>query len=131
MIFPPIRISQLSRDVEQKRAGFRRSSDVLKVSVRRKLSPLNLLRENPQWLITPVMSLFSAGTIGKVIFSFFGHKNDHSKNGNGSKRDKSGMLGSLFRFGGRTLFKTAAPVAFTAIKFAFRSAFRSFRQRRA
>jgi len=135
MIFPAIRISQLSRDVEEKRAIFDRSIDGLKTAVRRKLSPLNLLRENPQWLIAPVMSIFSAGTLGKFLIGLVGHKfghstNGHAKNGNGSKKSKVGLIGGLLKFGGRTLFKTVTPVAFGAVRYALKSALRAYRKRK-
>jgi hypothetical protein len=122
MIFPPVRISQLSRDVELKRAAFEDSKAGVQRAVRRKLSPLNLLRENPQWLIGAVMSFVGVGGLGKVFGVFT--KNGHSSNGK-----KSGLLASLLRFGGRTAMRTVAPVAFSAVKFAFKSAFRSFRHR--
>lgn len=122
MIFPEVRISQLSRDVELKRAAFEESKNGVQRAVRRKLSPLNLLKENPQWIAGAVMSLVGMGGIGKV-FHVFG-RNGHSSNGK-----KSGLLASLLKFGGRTAMKTVAPVAFSAVKFAFKSAFRSFRHR--
>ena len=122
MIFPQVRISQLSRDVELKRAAFEDSKAGLRSAVRRKLSPLNLLKENPQWLIGAVMSLAGVGGIGKLFGKFT--RNGHSSNGK-----KSSLLGGLLRFGGRTVLRTVAPVAFSAVKFAFKSAFRSFRHR--
>ncbi len=131
MIFPAMRLSDLRRDVADKRLAFDRSARDLKSEVKRKLSPLNLLKENPQWLIAPAMSLFSAGTLGKFLVGLIPHRNGHSKNGNGSKKSQSGFLAGLLKFGGRTMFKSVTPLAFTAVKFAFKSALRSFRQRRA
>ena len=131
MIFPPIRISQLSHDLETKRAAFDRSKAGLTMTIKHKLSPLNILKEHPQLWIGAAMSVLSAGGLGKLAMVFGGNgKNGHSKNGHGSKSGIAGILGGLLKFGGRTAVKTVAPVAINAMKFALKSAFRSFRSRR-
>lgn len=125
MIFPPVRISQLSRDLDEKRMALDHSTEGLKKEVRRKLSPINLLKENPQWLLGAAASVVSAGSLGKFLLGFLGTgKNGHSKNGG-----KSGVIGSILRFGGRTFFRSLMPMAFSAGRFAIKSAFRSFRNR--
>jgi hypothetical protein len=129
MIFPPIRISQLSHDLEVKRAAFQESKIELTQAVKHKISPLNILREHPQLWVGAAMSVLGAGGLGKFVTMFAGGRNGNGGNGNGHK-SKSSLLGGLLRFGGRTAMKTVAPVAMNAVKFALKSAFRSFRARR-
>jgi hypothetical protein len=125
MIFTPVRISQLSRDVDEKRAAFERSTEGMKKAVRRKMNPIHFIKENPQWLLGAAASVISAGSLGKMMLGFLGtSKNGHSKNGS-----KSGFLGGLLKFGSRTIFRTIAPMALGAARFALKSAFRSFRNR--
>jgi hypothetical protein len=127
MIFPPVRISQLTRDLDQKRAAFESSREDLGKEVRRKLHPLNILKDHPQLWVGTAMSLVSAGSLGKFLGFFSNGREEDGTNG----RKKSGnFLTGLLRFGARTAVKGVAPIALNTAKFALKSAFRAFRHRR-
>lgn len=127
MMFPPVRISQLSHDLEIRRAAFEQSKDGLAREVKQKLSPINLLKEHPQLWMGAAMSLLGAGGLGRIV-GFLGQgRNGHAA---GGRARKSGLIAGILKFGGRTAMKTVAPVALNAVRFAIKGAFRAFRNRR-
>lgn len=127
MIFPPLRISQLSKDVEERRLAFEESKSGFERALKDKLSPLNIIKDHPQLFIGAAMSLFSAGRFGKLL-GLFGGRNGHAANGASGKK---GLFGTVLRFGGRTAVKTVMPLAIGALRYAMKSAFRAFRARNA
>ena len=124
MIFPDVRVSDLRRDVAAKRDFFERSQADLKRAIRRKFSLINILKEHPQIWMGAAFSLLSATGVGKLVGLAGAARNGHSK------LKKSGLLGTLLRFGGRTAVRTVLPMALSAIKLAFKSAFKSRRDRK-
>jgi hypothetical protein len=122
MIFPDVRISDLRRDVDSRSLAFDRSKDALTRALRKKFSLINLLKDHPQLWMGTAMSLFSIGKVGKVL-GLIGLKNGHI---NGKK---AGILGKIFRFGGRTAVRTVMPLAFSALKSVVKIALKSIRSR--
>lgn len=68
MIFPDLRLSELERDRRQKKAAFEASSQEFKISLKKKLKPLNIIRHNPKTILTIALSLFSMSKLlGKTV----------------------------------------------------------------
>jgi hypothetical protein len=123
MIFPPVRISQLSRERAEREAEFQRSRAALLSTVKDAARPGNLVRRHPGLLAGAAMSAISMLGLRKM-----GHRNGvlNGRTGDGTPAN---WLLKILAFGGGIAFKSLRPFAFTAVRYVVRSAFRTLRGR--
>lgn len=125
MIFPSVRLSDLSRERVLRQAAFERSREALVEAVKERARPANLVRQHPRVLAGAAMSALSM--LGLKRFS---GRNGHG-DGNG-RHEASGVAGWILRFaalGGGVAFKSMRPFAMIAIKYGIESAIRALRKR--
>lgn len=124
LIFPNLRISELKRDVEEKRRRLETSSHQLTSSVRQTIedtsSPLSFIKKNPKLAIGAVVTTVTA--VKAIQALFFG--------GNGKKKksplsfSKMDMAMGLAKMGGTLFSKMFIPLTATAIQLAASSFFK-------
>jgi hypothetical protein len=63
MIFPPIRISQLEKDLKDKELAFERSKNEFTTTLREKARPLTFIKEHPKVIAGLLLSLLTSGKL--------------------------------------------------------------------
>ncbi len=106
MIFRPIRISELEKDVEFKKEIFQSSKEELLTSAKQQFHPSRLLKASPKtWL---GMGLGAAG-VGTAFFSVIRFMLKNKKKGPGNEADTS-WGSDMMRWGLINMTKTALPL---------------------
>src|SRR5258706_15180303 len=69
VIFPPLKISELERDVQMKRLSLQTNKNELKAAIHKKLRPVHFLKGNKKFLIGAFLALFPFAKLMAGIFS--------------------------------------------------------------
>src|SRR5438552_3269202 len=87
MIFPNVRISELKKEVDAKRALYESSKTNLNILLKSKMRPLTFIKDHPQLILGSLFTLFSTtSTFGKTF-------------GGSPFGGRKGLLGRLVRVG--------------------------------
>ena len=105
MIFPSVRLSQLERDVEDKRRAFENSQSAFASLIRHKARPVVFVREHPRLLLGSAFTLLTSSKLAsKALHGLFSRK--------GSlfwKILKAGWAWKVAKLAGRTILRRGLP----------------------